>query len=400
MLEQLELINFRCFEHCTVEFEKFNLFVGKNNTGKSTLVDALKLVSNVLRYAQYRDGYLEDRDIPFSLTNLRHDYNEDETIVRAKFSDNFEVTIEFPFGDRPNSFFSINDETVSKANLQLLDKTVVGIIPPVGTFEAVERPGNKKYVQSIMISHLTPRHFRNIWHYFDEEFQQFQELLEKTWPGCVIERPEYNSSINELYMFFKENNITREIFWSGHGFQVWLQLMTFLIKLGRTETLILDEPDIYLHSDMQKKLVAICRERSNQTIIATHAVDIIEEVEPDDIICIDKETNTPKRLSSIDEVQTIVNELGSSQNLKLVHFYRGKTCLFVEGKDFSYLKILAKTLNAEKFMREEGFTVVPLDGFSNWDRLMHINWIMRNALGEDVKCYVILDSDYKRYGLL
>jgi predicted ATP-dependent endonuclease of OLD family len=175
---------------------------------------------------------------------------------------------------------------------------------------------------------------------------------------------------------------------------VWLQLMTALVKLGHVETLVLDEPDIYLHSDMQKKLVTICKERSNQVIIATHAVDIIEEVEPDDIISIDKDSDSSNRLSSIDEVQTIVTELGSSQNLKLVHYYRGKTCLFVEGRDFYYLKILAKTLDVPDFVREDGFSVVPLEGFSNWDRLKDINWIFRNAFGEKIKCYVILDNDY------
>lgn len=153
----------------------------------------------------------------------------------------------------------------------------------MGTFEETEKLGDERYLRSILISHLTPRHFRNIWHYFNEEFDEFQEILKETWPGYTVEPPEIKSIENRIEMFFRENNITREIFWAGHGFQVWLQLMTFLVKLGRKETLILDEPDIYLHSDMQKKLVNICKERSNQVIIATHAVDIIEEVEPEDI---------------------------------------------------------------------------------------------------------------------
>jgi len=195
-------------------------------------------------------------------------------------------------------------------------------------------------------------------------------------------------------MFFKEKGITHKIFWAGHGFQVWLQLMTFLVKLGRKETLVLDEPDIYLHSDMQKKLVTICKERSNQVIIATHAVDIIEESDPDDIISIDKNSNRSRRLSSIDEVQTCITQLGSFQNLKLVHFIRGKTCLFVEGREFRYLKIFAKKLNIESFVREDGFSVVELGGFSNWSRLMHIYWIFLNTIGEKVKCYVILDRDF------
>lgn len=398
MLNELRLINFRCFKDFTIDFDKFNIIVGRNNAGKSTVIDALKLVSNVRRFASYRDAYLKDKDIPFSLTNIRHDYNETETIIRSKFTDMSEIEIIFPFEGSPYANFSWSKhEIVDRSARRRYFKDSMGFVPPVSTFEEFEVLGDKRYLQSIMISHLTARHFRNIWYYFMDDFDEFKEIIERTWPGCSVEAPEFNTSENRVNMFFKENGITREIFWSGHGFQVWLQLMTSLVKLGPKDTLILDEPDIYLHSDMQKKLVNICKTRSNQVIIATHAVDIIEEVSPEDIISIDKNSNWSSRLSDINEVQTCITQLGSVQNLKLVHFTRGKTCLFVEGKDFPYLKILARTLNCDSFANEDGFSVIPLDGSSNWERLLYVGWIFKNAFGEPVKCYVILDRDYHTY---
>jgi hypothetical protein len=144
---------------------------------------------------------------------------------------------------------------------------------------------------------------------------------------------------------------------------------------------------------MQRKLVDICKKRSNQIILATHAIDIIESVEVDDIISIDKLSDQSVRLSTIDEVQTCIDHLGSSQNLKLVNFVKGKTCLFVEGNDFVILKKLSKKFNSN-FSSEEGFSVIQLQGFSNWSRLLHVNWIFKNVLGEKVKCYVLLDRDY------
>jgi len=395
MLEELKLKNFRCFKDYKIKFDKFNVIVGRNNIGKSTIIDAIKLVSNVRRYAPYRDYYLGEKDIPFSQINLRYDYVEEDSVVYSRFSDNTEINIVFPIDDRPYTEFFKDGRGVSdKTLLRRYFKHSLGVIPPVGAFEEYEKLGDRKYLLSVLISHLTPRHFRNIWYYFGEEFEEFREIIEETWPGYVIEPPEFHSDENRINMFFRENGITREIFWAGHGFQVWLQLMTFLVKLGRMETLILDEPDIYLHSDMQKKLVNICKERANQVIIATHAVDIIEEVEPDDIISIDKNSNEARRLSNIDEVQTCITQLGSFQNLKLVHFVRGKSCLFVEGNDFRYLRILARKLNFDSFVREDGFSVIPLEGFSNWDRLLYVGWVFKNAFGERVKCYVVLDKDY------
>jgi energy-coupling factor transporter ATP-binding protein EcfA2 len=395
MLKSLTLENFKCFKKYKIDFDKFNLLVGKNNVGKSTVVDALKLISNVTRYARYRDKYLEERDIPFSTINLRHDYSEDPTTITAEFSNDTLVRVNFPFDDKPSAEFFEADIPVSDP--QYLREKIsgfVGVIPPVGTFEEREKLSTKKYVASITVSHLAPRHFRNIWYFNDEGFDSFSEMVENSWPGYSIKQPELVTNQSELYMWYQENGITRELFWAGHGFQVWLQLMTYLVKLGRVETLVLDEPDIFLHSDLQKKLVSLCKEHANQVIIASHAVDIIEEVEPDDIICIDKDRKKAQKLASIDEVQTLLTGLGSSQNLKLVHFIRGKTCLFVEGKDMKYLKSAATSMNKVFFSREQGFSVIPLEGFSNWDRLMSLEWIFKNALGEKISCYVILDRDY------
>jgi AAA15 family ATPase/GTPase len=45
MLRQLHLSNFKCFNNHTVAFEKVTVLVGKNNAGKSTIVEALHLVA-------------------------------------------------------------------------------------------------------------------------------------------------------------------------------------------------------------------------------------------------------------------------------------------------------------------------------------------------------------------
>jgi energy-coupling factor transporter ATP-binding protein EcfA2 len=394
MLEQIKLTQFRCYKDYTINFDKFNIIVGKNDVGKSTIIDALKLISNVRRFASRRKGQLEDRDVPFSQINLRHNYAEEEVKLDSKFSDETGINIVFPYDENPYASFFRAGEELSNRHLGKFFKHSVGIIPPVGTFEEVETVGDMKYLKSILISHLTPRHFRNIWSYFDEGFEEFQELIETTWPGYTIYPPEVDFYSNRVNMFFNENGYDREIFWAGHGFQIWLQLMTFLVKLGKMDTLVLDEPDIYLHSDMQKKLINICKERSNQVIVASHAVDIIEEVDPDEIILVDKSSNISRRLSNVDEVQTCINQLGSCQNLKLVHLLKGKTCLFLEGNEFRFLKKIAKKIDLESFANEDGFSIIEIEGFSNWKKLLNVNWIFKNTFGEKIKCYAILDRDY------
>jgi len=45
MITQLRIKNYRCFEDHTVTFKDTAIIVGPNNAGKSTIIEALRLVS-------------------------------------------------------------------------------------------------------------------------------------------------------------------------------------------------------------------------------------------------------------------------------------------------------------------------------------------------------------------
>ncbi|MEJ0030006.1 MAG: AAA family ATPase [Bacteroidota bacterium] len=45
MLEKITLENYRCYDYHSIEFKNLSIVVGKNNAGKSTLVEALRFVS-------------------------------------------------------------------------------------------------------------------------------------------------------------------------------------------------------------------------------------------------------------------------------------------------------------------------------------------------------------------
>jgi AAA15 family ATPase/GTPase len=48
MLRTLRLRNYRCFRDHTVTFQPSTVVVGKNNAGKSTIVEALHLIAAVV----------------------------------------------------------------------------------------------------------------------------------------------------------------------------------------------------------------------------------------------------------------------------------------------------------------------------------------------------------------
>jgi GTP-binding protein EngB required for normal cell division len=52
MLRQLHLQNFRCFDDHTITFESNTVVVGKNNAGKSSVIETWRLVSAVVNRRQ------------------------------------------------------------------------------------------------------------------------------------------------------------------------------------------------------------------------------------------------------------------------------------------------------------------------------------------------------------
>lgn len=70
---------------------------------------------------------------------------------------------------------------------------------------------------------------------------------------------------------------------------MWLQVIWFLTLFRESEIIILDEPDVYMHADLQKRLIRLIKNEFPQVILTTHSIEIMSEVEPEDILIIDKE---------------------------------------------------------------------------------------------------------------
>lgn len=72
--------------------------------------------------------------------------------------------------------------------------------------------------------------------------------MKSTWPGMDIEMPEVDRSSDKhtVNMFCPEERIPREIFWAGFGFQIWCQMLTYIIKNKMASLFIIDEADIYI----------------------------------------------------------------------------------------------------------------------------------------------------------
>ena len=142
--------------------------------------------------------------------------------------------------------------------------------------------------------------------------KSFKFIAETTWKGLGInELIDQNGIDGELLLMVRDNNFTAEIGWMGHGLQMWLQTMWFISKCDENSTVILDEPDVYMHADLQRRLIRFIKGKFNQIIIATHSVEIMAEVEAENILPVDSSKKKLTYANKTPIVQKIIDEIGS-----------------------------------------------------------------------------------------
>jgi len=192
----------------------------------------------------------------------------------------------------------------------------------------------------------------------------------------------------------REDRIPREIFWSGFGLQVWCQMLTHLIQSRESSLFLIDEPDIYLHSDLQRQLLTLLRNLGPDILIATHSTEIINEAEADDIVRINKRRTNARRLREPSEVRQVFTALGSNINPILTQLAKTRRAVFVEGYDFQILSRFAQKLGLANVSNRNEFAVIPVGGF-NPERIRSLKSGMETALGGRIIAAALMDKDYR-----
>jgi predicted ATP-dependent endonuclease of OLD family len=195
-------------------------------------------------------------------------------------------------------------------------------------------------------------------------------------------------------MFCPEERIDREIFWAGFGFQVWCQMLTFMVVNKNASLFIIDEPDIYLHSDLQRQLVSALRSLGPDILIATHSTEIILEADPDEILTVTKNARSAKRVGDPSQLRAIFEVLGSNANPFLTQLARTKRLVFVEGKDFQVISRFAGKLGVGIVANRSAFAVVPTQGF-NPTKVKIFREGVEATTGSKIDVAVVFDRDYR-----
>ena len=393
------------------------LLMGPNNAGKSTIINALRLCSAAGRLAMrskavevFNDGrYVRGfrirqiSDDGFNLENVRHEFQEKVSRLDLDLSTGASIHMVWPLEEEAFFWVEANGVDISapmKAR-PVLEK--IGLVPTLTPLEREERKLGRDNLKKYIETKQASRHFRNNLRAVQEDspadFDHLMGYLLENTPELtqltLVETYREGETWLDLYYRDSQSRTEKEIFWAGDGLQIWLQLLFHLWRTRDLGTAVLDEPDVFLHPELQRRLVRVLEATGRQTILSSHAAEVASEASQSSIVWIERGRRQARRLTEDVHLEEFSGVLGSAFNLAIAKALKARVALFVEGDDMKILRTLAKKLGCVGVAAENGVAVVGIGGFSHWPSVEAFTWIKSQFLGSRVRVWLLLDRDYR-----
>jgi len=416
VIKRITLRRYRGFEHFEAGMYPHAFLVGPNSAGKSTVIEALDLAERCLKVARRRKptmGFLDHGracrgfPIPAPATletddPVRFDFGTEEARVDVEWASGAILHMIWPEDDedgRAYGRFWLETPPGRQSSLAAIASLCpplfsVPVITPLDHFEELK---TVDYVKDKASTRLASRHFRNHLRLLRTEggFDDFCAFVQPWLHEITVQDVEFDPSSNRMAVFYLErrSRIPKELAWAGDGLQIWLQLLWHLYRARGAATIALDEPEVYLHPDLQRRLVRLLEDLGPQIIIASHSSEVVTEALPDSVVWVDRATRRGRRSAAKAIPKSLTDSLGSNYNLALVRSLRSRIVVAVEGSDTRALRVVARIVGASALATESDLTIVPLRSFSNWANSEPLRWIAHDVLGPAASLAVLLSGD-------
>ena len=324
MLTKLTIRNFKKFDSVEIPLSNAVVFVGPNNSGKTTALQALALWELGIRRLKEKRGSGETPEKRPGVTINRRDLlmvpapsayllwralrvqnvsPRNGAGKRAKQIVRIEIVVDGVTATGKTwtsglEFDFTNEESLICRPLRMSDgknadrmpippeanEVSVAFLPPMSGLTSNETRLDVGAVHVRLGEGRTAEVLRNLCYqiYMDhpDNWKTLKIRLHQLF-GVSLEEPEYVSERGEIRMAYRdESNTSLDLSSSGRGLQQTLLLLAYLI-LHPGSVLLLDEPDAHLEilrqSDIYRQLTETARLNGNQVIIATHSEEVLNQ---------------------------------------------------------------------------------------------------------------------------
>ena len=430
MLTNIAIRNFKRFEDVSVELGGPVMFIGPNNSGKTSAMQALALWDiGVKRWAERhgvegevgrRPGVTVNRRdliaMPVPNANLLWRDLRSRDVRRENGRQRTEnVRIEIVVdgvseGERWRcgmEFDYANPESIYCRPLRVgggrfpdrmpVPKEAAGakvaFLPPMSGLAATETRLDIGAVNVRVGEGRTAEVLRNLCYRIQEENPNgWREIVKRIDDlfGARLDEARYIAERGEIAMTYRERGSVLDLSSSGRGLQQTLLILAYLYA-NQGAALLLDEPDAHLEILRQRQIYQLITETAerngSQIIAASHSEVLLNEAASRDMVI--AFVGAPHRVDA--RASQVYKALGK---IGFEHYYQAEQtgwALFVEGlADLKILRSFAKRLNhAEAERALERSYVYPVGNDRPSDALSHY-YGLREALPE-LKAVALFD---------
>ena len=405
-IQKFQIQNFKSFQDITIHFNRdVNILTGQNNAGKTTVLEALslwhecfhKLLTQAKRSQKnYRKhdwilGPTSNRYFPFDQINsvrspnfedIFHDCqrkNKIKLIVTFQTTDQSKLDVHINIGESGNNYiieldkFTSFDFTKFNSFFQDLPSPFsIYYASPIATITATEDYTTSPKIEQACMTQKSGSVLRNRLFQISK-FPVIFDLFQRDMAYIL-----FNNEKNILFeIIFDETKDIRIVIKYRIGFERFkdiallgsgtLQLVEILLNFYQADSqskdfrlIMLDEPDSYIHRDIQKRLVEIVTRfaQKTQVIISTHNESLIRSAPIEQIFHLDGKSQgeySPINRQEIEKLQPhfkgiypslinpVIRSIGEITGLDFVNAIECDRLVFVEGEDNArVLNILLK----------------------------------------------------------
>ncbi len=405
MITKLILKNFKSIKEQSYDFTQLDLLVGRNNSGKSTVLQALAIwqfcVDEFHRSKRTGSKGIQivlpnftalpvpefnllwkdrtDRHWPLIEGKKKQEYILIGICVhwrdkKSGETDSFSVELRY---HSPQTIYAIPTggwatfrEYEDQGNLP-----VIAYVPPFSGLEPTEKrlddgpvrqqigkgqPGSilRNTLLRVCPSPKLMATGQPVKGYVPSKDWLELASMVKRWFSIELEAPRYEDGKDVfITVEYKQKNKKYDIISGGSGFHQTLTLLAFLYGYHPT-TILLDEPDAHLHVNLQREILDFFKrkanERGTQFLIATHAEELIRGVDTSQIVSL-----LQKKPTRIESTPEIVRAMAEVSNEEITSLLSSPFILYVEGEsDERILRAWAEHCGAQNAMDKMVFKVM------------------------------------------
>lgn len=391
-LAELRIKNFKGIDDLTTKFDPITLLVGANNSGKSSVLQAIRLFYYCVRRCGVKDSDVQvifkKQVMPFTSFALipAHDIKELVTggITPSSRKRGIYLAGELRSGRRLDfiiySAYSTllviqpgevspgemtTDEYDSASRQPLYVPGFSGVVTKefLSTDQRVEElldSGHHNEVLRNLILRLRPR---------PELLRSLVQILQSEFSVRFEGIQEDPNKVPYLRAAYKEGGlrVPLDIVSAGSGFLQVLQILTHALQ-SPSPVLLLDEPDAHMHVQLQEHFIRLLRmfadDYEMQIVMASHSGTFTKTMELSEIRLIDRKTNRSESFSDPIAMKAGLSDYGVwPDEPELTEALRMKRILLCESvSDAELIDAFAAMRQPEREMTQKKYQSIVTEG--------------------------------------